>query len=59
MSTPLELQADALQFGNLASIPNASSRLGYLALVQAEMDLHRNRPSFVGRCALGFILIEP
>lgn len=46
MSAPLELQADALQFGNLASISkNVSSRLGYLALLLAEMDLQRNWPT--------------
>lgn len=45
MSAPLELWADALQFGDLASISKyISSRLGDLALLLAEKDLHRNWP---------------
>ena len=46
MSASLELQADALQFGNLASISkHVSNRSGYLALLLAEMGLHRNWPT--------------
>lgn len=46
MSAPLELQADVLQFENLASVFRCiASRLGYLALLLAEGDLHRNWPT--------------
>lgn len=53
MSASLELQADALQFGNLASNSKyVSSRLGYLALLLAEMGLHRKWPTVFGEMSL-------